>query len=225
MPPNRSSRPLQAALRSCAGVVGVGVDPVLEGVDRGDPGEDQHDPLEQLAVGPVGVGVAVERVEPARAQELHGHRGDLAELERAFAVGRQRLAAAGQRVEGVPPFVEQGPHVGVEPDRVHEDERQPLVLERRLVAAGGLSLAVGQVEQLPGPEEGELLAELGVDVAEDGLGAGGELFDVVEGLQAAAGPAGSTARSQGRSVSTPSAARCFSWICRISGTTTRSTAS
>ena len=95
------------------------------------------------------------------------HRGDLAELERALAVGGQRLAAAGQGVEGVPPFVEQGPHVGVEPDGVHEDERQPVVLERRLIAAGGLPLAVGQVEQAVRAEEGELLAELGVDVAED----------------------------------------------------------
>ena len=76
------------------------------------------------------------------------HRGHLAELERAFAIGRQRLAAAGQGVEGVPSFVEQGPHVGVEPDGVHEDERQPRVLERRLIAAGGLPLAVGQVEQV-----------------------------------------------------------------------------
>ena len=48
-----------------AGVAGVGVDPVLEGVDGGDPGEDQDDPLEQLAVGAVGVGLVVERVEPS----------------------------------------------------------------------------------------------------------------------------------------------------------------
>ena len=48
-----------------AGVAGVGVDPVLEGVDRGDPGEDQDDPLEQLAVRAVGARPAVERVEVA----------------------------------------------------------------------------------------------------------------------------------------------------------------
>ena len=39
------------------------------------------------------------------------HRGHLAELERALAVGGQRLAAAGERVEGVSALVEQGPHV------------------------------------------------------------------------------------------------------------------
>ena len=50
---------VQAALALVAGVVRVGVDPVLEGVDRGDPGEDQDDPFEQLAVGAVGVRVGL----------------------------------------------------------------------------------------------------------------------------------------------------------------------
>src|SRR5271157_1530408 len=78
------------------GVMGVRIDPVLEGVDRGDPGEDEHDALEELAVGPVGVALVVERIETARTQELHGHRGDLAELEWAVAVSRQRLTPAGE---------------------------------------------------------------------------------------------------------------------------------
>ena len=183
MPPNRSSKSSPGGLSLVAGMVGMAVDPVLERVDRGDPGQDQHDPLEQLAIGPVGVGGAVKRVEPARTQKLHGHRGDLAKLDRAFAVGRQRLAAAGQRVEGMPSLVEQGPHVGIEADRVHENERQSPVFEGRLVAAGSLALAIGQIEQLVLAEEGELVAQLGVHVAKNGLGPGGELFDVFEGYE------------------------------------------
>ena len=75
---------------------------------------------------------------------------------RALAVGGQRLAPAGQGVEGVAPLVQQGPHVAVEAHGVHEDERQAVVLERRLVAAGGLALAVGQVEQAVRAQVGEL---------------------------------------------------------------------
>src|SRR5262249_25537220 len=70
-----------------AAVIGMRVDPVLKGVDGRDPGEDEYDTLEQLPVGPVGVVGTVERIQPARAQKLHGHRRDLAKLERAFAVG------------------------------------------------------------------------------------------------------------------------------------------
>ena len=46
-------------------VVRVGwmvINPVLKCVDGGDPGQDQHNSLEQLAVGPVGIGLGVERL-------------------------------------------------------------------------------------------------------------------------------------------------------------------
>ena len=161
----------------------------------------------------------------ARPSSSIDHRGDLAELDRALAIGGQRLAAAGQGVEGVAPFVEQGPHVAVEADGVHEDERQPVVLERRLVAAGGLPLAVGQVEQLLRAQEGELLAELGVDVAEDRLGARGELLDVVERLERRPAQRVDRRGPTGGATRRPARLRCSSWICRASGTTTCSTAS
>src|SRR5262245_56689063 len=76
-----------------ASVVRVAVKQVLKGVDRGDPGEDQYDPFEQFAVGSVHVSRLIKRLEPARPQELHRHRGNLAEFERALAVGGQWLAA------------------------------------------------------------------------------------------------------------------------------------
>lgn len=49
------------------------VDPVLEGVDRGDPGEDQDDPFEELTVRTVGVVGRVEQLEVSGAEQLHGH--------------------------------------------------------------------------------------------------------------------------------------------------------
>ena len=156
---------------------------MLEGVDRGDPGQDQHDALEQLAIGALSLGGVVKGIQVLGAEELHGHRGHLAELERALAIGGQRLAAAGQGVKRVPPLVQQGPHVAVETHGVHEDEGQAIVFECGLIAAGSLALAVGQVEQALRAEEGELGAKLGVDLAKDGLGSKGQLRDVVKGLQ------------------------------------------
>src|ERR1700678_3207134 len=109
-PIDRAAEPVEQSppggLPLCAGMVGMAVDPVLEGVDGGDPRQDQYDSLEQLTVGPAGFRGLVKRVEPARAQKLHRHRGDLAKLEGAFAVCRQRLAAARQRVKCMPSLVQ-----------------------------------------------------------------------------------------------------------------------
>ncbi len=100
---------------------------------------------------------------------------------------------------------------------------KPPVFEGRLIAAGGLALAIGQIEQLVVSQEGELFAQLGVDVAKNGLGPGGELLHVFERNERAAGPAGRPPCPMAEGVSTPSASLCFSWICRINGTTTFST--
>ena len=45
-------------------MIGVGIDPMLKRVDRRDPGEDQHDSLEQLAVRAAGLRRLVKWVEP-----------------------------------------------------------------------------------------------------------------------------------------------------------------
>ena len=128
-------------------------------------------------------------------------------------------------MERVTSLVEQGPHVRVEPDGVHEDERQPGVLERRLIAAGRFAFAIGQVEQLLRAQERKLLAQLGVDVAENGLGTGGQLFDVVERLQGRAAQAIDRRDPRGEASRRPAMSCCSCWICLASGTTTCSTAS
>ena len=144
------------------------------------------------------------------------------------SIGLSRYAGrgsrpAGERVEGVPPLVEQGAHVAVEAHRVHEDEREPVVFERRLVAAGGLPLPVGQVEQALLPEEGELPAELGSTPAKMASVPSARIRRL-EGSQRRE-PRGSTARSHGRKVSTPSAARRRRHRARSSGTAVAATAS
>ena len=54
------------------------------------------DPLQQLPVRPGGVLLAVERVELGGREQLHAHRGDLAELDRGVPVGGERQVARGQ---------------------------------------------------------------------------------------------------------------------------------
>ena len=101
---------------------------MLEGVDGGDPAENAHDPLEVLPAGALRLLRGVEDLQMGSAQKLHAHGGDFRKLQGGVAVGHQRLLARGKRVEGVPALVEQGPDVPVPPHRVHEDERQPVLL-------------------------------------------------------------------------------------------------
>ena len=134
-------------MRSAARVARVRVDPVLEGIHRRDPREDVHDAFQVRAAGAVGLGRGVELLQEFVAQQFHAHRGHLAELDRRAAVGVEILVARGQRVEGVAGFVQDGLHVPLQADGVHEDERHARLGEGGLVAARRFALAVGQVEQ------------------------------------------------------------------------------
>ena len=62
-------------------VVGVRVQPVLEGVDRGDPGQRLGDSLQLRPLGAGHVLRLVELVEEGQRQQLHAHRGHLGELD------------------------------------------------------------------------------------------------------------------------------------------------
>ena len=76
-------------MRSVARVAGVGVDPVLEGIDDGHPGEEIDDSLDELSFGAEGVGVVVEDAEMFAAEEFHGHAGDFAEFHGGAAEKNQ----------------------------------------------------------------------------------------------------------------------------------------
>ena len=125
----------------------VRVNPVLEGVHRGDPRQDVNNPFQMRTPRSVGLRHGVELFEELVAQQLHAHRSHLAELDRRVAISEQILVARGQRVKGMAGFVQDGFHVPLQADGIHEDERHPRLGERGLVAARRFALAVGQVEQ------------------------------------------------------------------------------
>ena len=103
-------------------VRGVRVQPVLEGVDPRDPGQDADDALEVLATGTVGIGLVVELAQVRMREELHRHRRDLGELQRRVPVGDERIVLREHRVERVPRLVKHRLQVAVKAGRVHEDE-------------------------------------------------------------------------------------------------------
>jgi hypothetical protein len=109
---------------------------VLEGVDRGDPGEKREQLLGVVAPGSDGVGAFIERIEMIVGEELHGHRRDFAEFDGRMAIEEQGVVACGEGVEGVAAFVQQREDVAVGAGGVHKDEGIADFLERRLIAAG-----------------------------------------------------------------------------------------
>jgi hypothetical protein len=105
-----------AVALAAAGLLRVGVDPVLEGVDAGHVGEEEDDRLELLTEGAAGGRRVVEGIEVIAGEQLHAHAGDLAELERRGAVPDQGLVGAGEGVEGVAALVQEGQEVVVAAD-------------------------------------------------------------------------------------------------------------
>ena len=130
-----------------AGVVGVGVYPVLKGVHGGDPWKDFDDAFEVFAAGAFGVVRFIEGFKVFVAEEFHAHGGDLAKFCGGVAVGHEVFLARGQGVEGVAGFVEDGFDVALDTDCVHENEREAGFGESCLIATGGFAFAVGEVEE------------------------------------------------------------------------------
>ena len=164
-------------------VARVRVDPMLEGVHRGDPRKDVHDPFQVRAAGAVGLGRGIELFEELVAQQLHAHRGHFAELDRRAAVGEQILVARGQRVKGMAGFVQDGLHVALQADGVHEDERHPRFGQRGLVAARRFAFAVGQVEQTQVLHPLESGRQVAVEALENLLRARDHLVHLLERAQ------------------------------------------
>ena len=162
-----------APRRSALGarVTGMAVNPMLKSVHRGHPREEGDDAFEVRLARAVRVGGGVEFLEVLVAEEFHCHRGDFAELNRSATVGVEVFALRGERVEGVAGFVDHGLDVALNPDGVHEDEGQPGLGERGLVAARGFAFAVGKVEELKVAHRLEAVGEARFEVVEDALGA------------------------------------------------------
>jgi len=168
------------------GVGGVGVEPVLKGIDGGDPGEEGEDGLEVVLAGAAGFVGGVEGVEVFVAEEFHGHGGDFAEFNGGVAVVVEGFFAGGEGVEGVAGFVEHGFDVVLLADGVHEDEGEAGFGKGGLVAAGGFAFAVVEVEEVEVAQGLEAAGEGAVEVVEDVLGAVDHLVHVEEGAEGGA---------------------------------------
>ena len=84
-----------------AGVPRMGVNPMLEGINRGNPGEPRED---LFKVVPPGAGRGLRGVKCTHllvAQQLHAHRGHLADFHGRIAVGQEVHFHDGEGVEGV----------------------------------------------------------------------------------------------------------------------------
>ena len=68
---------------------------------------------------------------------------------------------AAMRVERVPALVQQDVHVALQPGRVHEDERLARLGEQRLIPAGLLALAAGEVEVVAARSDSKSSASCG----------------------------------------------------------------
>ncbi len=177
------------------GVRWVGVDPVLEGVDGRDPREQADGAFHLLAHGAVvvgGVGIEALRAAPVgHGEQLHGHGGDLGELDRAVAVVQQGLVAAEHGVEGVAGLVDHGLDVAVQAGGVHEDEGHTDAVAHVLVAAGRFALSAVEIEVVAALDAdaaavaqlAEHRGEARVELLEGGVGLVHQVDAAVEGAE------------------------------------------
>ncbi len=162
------------------------VDPVLEGVDGADPGQESEHGQEGVEARPEEVAAVVEPtvrcLQVLPGDELHGEARHLTELQWVPALPHQGLPGTAQRVEGVTGFVQHDLDVAGRADRVHEDEGPVSVVQRTLVASGVLATAVAQVEQIVVAHEPHDLPELRIEPGEDAYRPVQELAAVCERL-------------------------------------------
>ena len=166
-----------------ARVRGVGVCPVLECVDRGDPGQQRGQAFEQFAAVPAGILLGVEVAQVREREQFHAHRGDLGELDRAASVGQQRVVRAEHAVEGVAGLMHHRHEVALHARRIHEDERLAAGLALVLVAAGLLALPALEVQAFAGSHRVEERTEATAHVVEDAAAAVHEFVGSLERAQ------------------------------------------
>ncbi len=161
------------------GGVWGGVEPVLEGIDDGDPGEDADDAFDEVSLGAVSVGgLGIEDVEVIGAQQFHGHAGDFAEFQGGVSEKEEGLIAGGEGVEGVAGLVEEHFDISLQSGGVHEDEGLSDFFETGLIAAGLFAASAGEVEVFVCAQRFEIIAELGVHAGENVGSLADELIDL-----------------------------------------------
>ena len=179
--------PFGVAVGRVHGLVRIFIDPMLEGIHHGHVGPEEDVAFKVLDARAFGLGGGVESTglfgQVGRGQQFHAHRGHLGELHRHVQLLGIAQRGIFEDVEGMPALVQQGLHVVVDADRVHEDERAARHREAGAVAAGGLVLAVDQVEQVFAAHGVEIAAQHGIDMVKDRADAGLEFIIVLEGTQ------------------------------------------
>ena len=81
----------------------------------------------------------------------------------------QRLPARLNRVQRMPEFVQHRLYVPLHPRRIHENERLPLHLQRRLKSARPLALAALQIQRVRVAQPPEALSQVRGHLAQDVL--------------------------------------------------------
>ena len=69
--------------------------------------------------------VGIKFFELFASKQFHAHGSHFAEFNRRMAVVPQRLITRGEDVERMARLMKESAHIAVQPNRVHEDERQP----------------------------------------------------------------------------------------------------
>src|SRR5258706_13635671 len=126
---------------------GMNVDPMLKGVDRGDPGKYFDNPLKMLAPRAICFGRRIEFLQELVSQQFHAHRCHFAKLDGCAAIGINILATRGERMKSVASFMEHRINVPLQAHSVHEDKRQPRFVQGRLIATRRFPFAVIEVQQ------------------------------------------------------------------------------
>ncbi len=147
----------------------IGVDPVLERIDRCHVRQRDDHVLEMLETGApqvVGREVPEWSLQMRRRQEFHRHRRELTGLRSGMPLPDERQALRGEGMEGVPSLVHERHDVVHEPDGVHEDERPPAPVERVAIAPRCLPRTAVEVEQAFVDHDPELGTERRIDPVE-----------------------------------------------------------
>src|SRR5262249_6570330 len=103
----------------------IHINPMLKGINRGNPRQDLYDSFKKQPVRSLGVGRRVKSFESTCPQELHAHGSDFTEFDRGLAISCQGLATRGERVKRVAALMKDRAQIAVDTNGVHKYERKP----------------------------------------------------------------------------------------------------
>ena len=165
-------------------VGGMRVNPMLEGVDGGNPGQYGDGALDLLVAGPplFGFGAEKQRILLHRHQ-LHRHGSQLGGFGRQGFVGAELQIFGEEGVHRMASFVHHGLQILHRSGGIHENEGGAALHEGIVVAAGRLPLAGAEVEMPHLLHAVQAIAEKRIDVGKGGDAFLNEIGFIHEGLE------------------------------------------